>query len=328
MERETGAIRTSTPGIVRQCLVPIVARALVFLIVGPLVLMLFGKYAGAVQDKVFDYRGDASIAGRIFVFVLYSAAEIGAIVAAIAATNFMDGKAMFRPLRGRSGTVATGQKILLISLVIQLFILPVWQSAYFNSFGAIAFAIYLLTFGFGFSMWRQVLWICLGLLPTFSIWLFAVIDVRGSDANLLLTMFLPVGLVLFQLVIILMLSRRASHSLRAAGVTVKFFGVPFSEIPALLDPNAPELPARNVDELSPGQAADNESLKEESVLDPPFYYVGPTNEPIGPITASVLLQMRESGTVTDETMVAPEGESEWKPLSAYLQRVDDSESQP
>lgn len=100
---------SSTTGVLRRCLLPLVLRALVFLIVGSLGLFLLTKYVVAVQDKIFDYRGDASTAGRIFVFVLFVAAEVMAIAAAVAATNFLEGSAWLRTLRGGGGSVAAGQ---------------------------------------------------------------------------------------------------------------------------------------------------------------------------------------------------------------------------
>lgn len=45
-----------------------------------------------------------------------------------------------------------------------------------------------------------------------------------------------------------------------------------------------------------------------------FFYVGPNNEPIGPISSAVLFQLRRSGAVTDLTFVAHEGESDWVAL--------------
>lgn len=60
--------------------------------------------------------------------------------------------------------------------------------------------------------------------------------------------------------------------------------------------------------------------------DPSFHYLGPNNEPVGPISSDVLLQFRESGVVTDETLVAPEGESEWKPLRSFLEVVEESQA--
>lgn len=311
-------------GILQPCVLPIVLRALMFLIVGFLGLILLWKYVVTVGEKVFDYRGDASIAGRILVFVLFTAAELAAIVAAVWTANFVDGQGWFRVLRGRSSAVATGQKILLISLVLQLLILPAWHSAYLKSYFAIAFCIYLVTLGFGFTLWRQVLWICLGILPTFSVWLFTVIDVRGSNSSLLFTMLLPVGLVIFQLVIILMLSRRASNALRAAGVTVKFFGVPFAAIPPLFMDSGPSMPKVHPEDLHPQQPGNE--IEASAPPSPGFFYLGPNNEPIGPISSDVLLQFRESGVVNDDTLVAPEGESEWKPLRVYLEITEEVES--
>lgn len=308
---------SSTTGVLRRCLLPLVLRALVFLIVGSLGLFLLTKYVVAVQDKIFDYRGDASTAGRIFVFVLFVAAEVMAIAAAVAATNFLEGSAWLRTLRGGGGSVAAGQKILLICLVLQLLILPAWQSAYVKSFVAIAFATYLLTLGLGFSLWRQVFWICLGLLPTFLTGLFAVVDLRGPDASLFLRQSLPVGLVLVQLIAILMLSRRASRSLRSKGAAVKFFGMPFREIPALFeDSGSSVLEDQPLDPQREQSGSDNPSTTSAS---PQFYYLGPNNEPIGPIPPEVLLQLRESRVVTDDTLVAPVGESEWKPLRSFLE---------
>ncbi len=49
-----------------------------------------------------------------------------------------------------------------------------------------------------------------------------------------------------------------------------------------------------------------------------YFYVGPDNEPVGPISWSVLLQLRLSGTIKDETFVAREGESDWGPLKPRL----------
>ena len=49
-----------------------------------------------------------------------------------------------------------------------------------------------------------------------------------------------------------------------------------------------------------------------------YFYVGPGNEPVGPISWAVLLQQRRSGTIADETFVAREGESDWWPLKLRL----------
>lgn len=322
MEHATGAIRIPPSRIVRHSLVPIVLRALVFLGIGTLGLLLFVMYVGAVQGKVFDYSGDVGTAGRIFVVVLLAASELAAITAAVAATNFMDGKKGFGLLRGRGCATAAGQKLLLVCLVVQLLMLPAWHSAYFKSFAAIAFAIYVVTLGFGFSARRQVLWICLGILPTFSMGLFAVVDLRGPNSSLLLTWLLPVGLVVFQLIVILMLSRRATRALRAEGVTVKFFGVPFPAIPPLFESSGPSMPEGQPEAPHREGTANEDTPTPESST--AFHYLGLDNEPIGPISPDVLLQLRESGLVTDETLVAPEGASRWKPLHAYLEVTEEA----
>lgn len=49
-----------------------------------------------------------------------------------------------------------------------------------------------------------------------------------------------------------------------------------------------------------------------------YFYVGPGNEPVGPISWAVLLQLRRSGTIADDTFVAREGESDWGPLKPRL----------
>jgi len=53
-----------------------------------------------------------------------------------------------------------------------------------------------------------------------------------------------------------------------------------------------------------------------------YFYVGPDNEPVGPISWAVLLQLRRSGTIEDETFVAREGESDWGPLKPRLAELE------
>lgn len=53
-----------------------------------------------------------------------------------------------------------------------------------------------------------------------------------------------------------------------------------------------------------------------------YFYVGPDNEPVGPISWTVLLQLRRSGTIADETFVAREGESDWGPLKPRLAELE------
>jgi len=53
-----------------------------------------------------------------------------------------------------------------------------------------------------------------------------------------------------------------------------------------------------------------------------YFYVGPDNEPVGPISWAVLLQLRRSGTIADETFVAREGESDWGPLKPRLAELE------
>ena len=55
-----------------------------------------------------------------------------------------------------------------------------------------------------------------------------------------------------------------------------------------------------------------------------YFYVGPDNEPVGPISWAVLLQLRRSGTIADETFVAREGESDWGPLKHRLAELESS----
>jgi len=53
-----------------------------------------------------------------------------------------------------------------------------------------------------------------------------------------------------------------------------------------------------------------------------FFYVGADNEPIGPISLDVLLQLRRSGAVTDETFIAREGEADWAALGDRLGELE------
>lgn len=67
---------------------------------------------------------------------------------------------------------------------------------------------------------------------------------------------------------------------------------------------------------------DAPSITVQSDAESTYFYVGPDNEPVGPISRTVLCQLRRSGAISDETFVAQEGESDWVPLRECLHELD------
>jgi len=51
-----------------------------------------------------------------------------------------------------------------------------------------------------------------------------------------------------------------------------------------------------------------------------YYYVGGQNQALGPVTAKQLVDMVNTRLINPETLVVPEGESQWRPLSQFRQQ--------
>jgi hypothetical protein len=309
----------------RQWAVPILLRSIVFFGCGALIFFVCGMYADAVGEKIFDSDGEASVVGRSFVFLLFVASEMVAILAAVSATNFCEGKPGFGLQRGSAGALGIGHKLLLLSLCGQFLILPLSGNGYLLSFFAIGFSVYLVALGLGYTTRGQVIWICLAVLPTFSAWLGAVLPYRATETNIVV-FYLPILLVIGELIIVYLLSRRTSRALHSVGLKMKFFGVPFVEIPSLftIEASVSTQAAGSAPgewDTRPTSHQESSATGADSKLN--FYYLGPNEEPIGPISSDVLLQLRESSIVTDVTLVAPAGETQWKPLRSFLEVTEE-----
>ena len=49
-----------------------------------------------------------------------------------------------------------------------------------------------------------------------------------------------------------------------------------------------------------------------------YYYLNANQEPVGPLQFKVLMQLRDIGAITDSTLAAAEGETQWHPLAEIL----------
>lgn len=49
-----------------------------------------------------------------------------------------------------------------------------------------------------------------------------------------------------------------------------------------------------------------------------YYYLGPNQQPVGPLQLAVLRQLRESGVVQDSTLAAAEGDIEWNSVAEII----------
>lgn len=255
--------------------------------------------------------------------VVYALAPFVMIIAGVFGANLVANRFRFGKFSGEVAALAASQKILLICISLQMLTVFVFQGSFILLVYWILGAVgtWLVVLAMGYDKTHQIKWVILTGLVGIVPWVVGMFSTAKPISPVLAFFVGAVG-ILGSLVFILILNSRATRQLKSAGLKVGFFGVSVREIPALPATPVIEVAAQSV--VTP-QAQPEPKLPETN-KEAGFFYVGPGNEPIGPVSTDVLLQLRQSGVVNDQTMVAPEGETEWKPLRAYIEVVEESES--
>ncbi|MDF1814838.1 MAG: DUF4339 domain-containing protein [Verrucomicrobiales bacterium] len=212
--------------------------------------------------------------------------------------------------RNHPGAIAASQKVLLVGVILSVFAghffsLLGFPAAYWMT---PAVGVYMVTLALGYSNRQQIMWLIgccstVGLLRAIG---FFFISFSGNEPVVLRFLGIPGALI--SLGMIFALNKRTTTTLKETGLKPGAFGVPVRHFPALSSQaiRADQTPSNSDTVSSPGHTEDS------------FYYVGPNNESIGPVSKGVLVQLHNTGVVSSETMVAQAGQDEWEPMRNFL----------
>ena len=269
--------------------------------------------------------GDGTIRGGPLVSLLFALIPIGGMAGGVLLVGRLERRKKSDPFPGEPAAIAAAQKVLLVAIALQLLAGVIRSGFYLLLYwGLGAIGVFLVAHALGSPSGRQIGWLVVTGLLGIIRWSAGLLGREQIDEAAVF--FLGILGLLIGLVAMLILNKKATSALRKAGLKVGFLGVPVIEFPTLGSaaamPAAPDdVSSGSPPPLHPGHAP---SSPPESTTS--FFYLGPNNEPIGPISSDVLLQLRESGVVNYDTLVAQEGDSGWKPLRSFLEVAEESES--
>ncbi|MCB1077333.1 MAG: hypothetical protein KDM64_05825 [Verrucomicrobiae bacterium] len=230
---------------------------------------------------------------------------------------------------GYLGAIAASQKVLLIALLICPFLgygAARWLSVPYLYWVSPVVGIYLMTLALGYPLRERLVWlvVCGGMIGLLRLLGFLFSSAEGVEPVFFVLIRFPAAVL--GLTMVLVLNHRATRALRRAGVKPGFFGVPFRDFPAMADGEG------ELTEISQSEAVQKEEAGTSMDAEPQverrlegqetlFFYLGPENEPIGPMPWRVMSQLWESGVLNDETLIAPAGGEAWE---TYATRRADS----
>lgn len=241
----------------------------------------------------------AVIASSIGNETLFGLASIVGTVAALLITDKAESwKALSEdsaPIRA----VAVAQKILLVTFGL-LFLMLFMGQLLFLLAPFTAAASYAGARALRMSFGQKLGWIVAINAVThlsFMSFLFGNQETRSPIINL----FFGFALILTGMFSLVLLNSKLTKHLRSNGVPGGFWGAKMASLPTIEEEATGTHGSQRAARRTTSGPASAET----------YFYLGPDNNPVGPVPESVLRQLAASGTVAPDTMVAREGASEW-----------------